>query len=334
MAEYTLIRSDRQGGRCRQSLSRLTRGLNLIDYRMADYRAYDDTVKLLALARYGRVGPRLLDLLMRQLVRLDAVFELDRKGFSHIEGLNTASIERILSSRDRLKEAKEFMDVLRGRDITVISRHDESYPQHLFELNDSPVLLYCRGHLPDPKIKSVVLMGADTPTAEGIEMTSRLSRLFSQAGVQMVAPLSGGIAAAAHLAAKASGVASYAVVEFGFDAIVGSVEMSLAIDIAATGGVVSEFAPDDPPARDAIGQANRLMVGLVRGVVFTEMYADSARAQDMIEFCNQTGKLTFFFVDPELGALSDKQSLERAVENGAIPLTGYDKVPDIVNSLV
>ena len=57
------------------------------------------------------------------------------------------------------------------------------------------------------------------------------------------------------------------------------------IDIAATGGVISELAPDAPPAKDAIGQANRLMVGLVHGVVFTEMYADSTRAQDMIEFC-------------------------------------------------
>jgi DNA processing protein len=301
---------------------------------MPDYPAYSTKVKLMALFRHGRVGPRLLDVLLRHFGQIDTLLEANRTALAHIGGLAPAMIERILSSGDRLEESKAYAESLRVREISITSRFDDAYPHRLFELNDPPILLFCRGHLPVEAKKTVAMMGADVATADGIEMTSQLARLFSKADVQVVSTLVGGIAAAAHLAAKSVGAPSYAVVDAGFDSIAGSDEMALAIDIAATGGLVAEHVPDAPVTKDAMAQSNRLMVGLSNAVVFTELYADSVRAQDMLEFCNQTGKLTFFFIDPALGALADKKSLQRAIDNGAIPITGYDMAPAIVRSLV
>ncbi|MBI5266135.1 MAG: DNA-processing protein DprA, partial [candidate division Zixibacteria bacterium] len=274
------------------------------------------------------------DALLRHFGRIEAIFEADRTSLAAIEGLAPAVIQSILSSHNRLEESQTYVESLRERDILITSRFDAGYPHQLFELNDPPVMLFCRGHLPIADKKTIAFMGADAATAEGIEMTSRLARLFAKAEVQVVSALSGGISAAAHLAAKSVGFPSFAVVDAGFDSIVGTVEMALAIDIASTGGLVAEYVPDAPPAKDALAQSNRLMVGLANAVIFTELYADSARAQDMLEFCNQNGKLTFFFVDPALGALADERSLQRAVENGAILITGYDMIPDIIRSLV
>ena len=39
-------------------------------------------------------------------------------------------------------------------------------------------------------------------------------------------------------------------------------------------------------------------------------------------------------VDPDLGALSDEYALGLALENGAIPIEGYDSIDGIVRSLV
>ncbi len=187
----------------------------------------------------------------------------------------------------------------------------------------------------DPAHKAVAIVGADQATNEGIQVTTKLTRLFAQSQVQIVGSLIGGIAAATHLAARSAGAASFAVVELGFDLVALSEEMTLAIDIGAGGGgVISEYFPDAPPSPDSVSQSNRLLVGMADAVVITELYADSKRALDALEFCNEVGKLVFFFVDPEFGALADKKTLALAVDNGAIPMRGYNAVGDIVKSLV
>ena len=301
---------------------------------MPNYPAYSTTVKLLALSRFGRVSPRMLDGLLREFRDIDTLLQADRAAFAHVEGLSRAGIGQVMSVRDRLDEAGAYAESLKSRDISITSRFDDRYPHQLMDLNDPPLLLFCRGTLLDSGRKTVTLAGADEATAEGIELTSRLAKLFCDAGVQVVAALGGGIAAAAHLAARSAGSPSYAVIESGFDLLADKEEIALAIDIAVSGGVISEYSPDTPRLTDAVAQSNRILVGLSHAVVCTELYDSSARAQDMLEFCNQTGKLTFFFVNPELGALADEKSMQKAVENGAIPMTGYSTVPDIIRSLV
>ncbi len=55
---------------------------------------------------------------------------------------------------------------------------------------------------------------------------------------------------------------------------------------------------------------------------------------DSTLLCEEIGKMVFIMVDPENGAIADKKSLTLALENGAIPIEGYDKLDDIVRSLV
>lgn len=301
---------------------------------MSEYSAYSTTVKLLALSRYGEVGPRLMEALLREFYDLDAILSADQKALTHISGLTPAMAARIVASRTRLNDAGAYADELRGRDIGVTSRFDDQYPHRLFELNDPPLMLYFRGRLLSPDQKAVAIVGSDEATADGIEMASRLSRLFSEAGVLVLASLEGGIAAAAHLAAKSVGRPSFALIDSGFDALNGTEKLALAIDIAMTGGVLSEYPPETAASDETMAQSNRLLVGLANAVVFTELYTNSRRALDLLEFCNQIGKLTFFFTDPKAGVLADPHSLRIALANGAIPMSGFQSTQDIIRSLV
>jgi DNA processing protein len=301
---------------------------------MTDLSAHTTASKLFALSRFGQVKPRLLGALLARFGDLDAILSATAAELGQVNGISPTTAQRVAACGNRLPEAEKYVQSLLQRDISVTTRFDSAYPHRLFELNDPPLMLFARGRMIDTDKQTIVLVGAEQATNEGIEVTSRLAKSFADAGVQVISSLIGGIAAAAHLAVKAAGSASFAVIDSGFDPLANSDEMPLAIDIAIGGGVISEFLPEFAATPESLMQSNRLLVGLANAVVFTELYKDSRRGIDLIEFCSQNGKLTFFFVNPDFGALSDEATLKRAVASGAILIRGYGSISDIVRSAV
>lgn len=242
---------------------------------------------------------------------------------------------------DMIAEAGKFLDPavtildrLTARQIRTISLFDPDYPILLNELNDPPTLLFIRGDLPRSDLKTVALSGTSGAAFEGMEMTTRLAREFSEAGVQIISGMTSGIAASAHLAARGAGGRSFAVLDSGFDRIIETDLMPLAIDLANYGGVISEYLPEPEATATSFKQSNRLMAGLAQGVVITEMYHDSEKTLDLLKVCAEIGKLAFVMIDPEQGVFADEPSLTKALEYGAIPLEGYEHVPDIIRALV
>ncbi|MEW5994284.1 MAG: DNA-processing protein DprA, partial [Candidatus Zixiibacteriota bacterium] len=162
----------------------------------------------------------------------------------------------------------------------------------------------------------------------------KVARRFAEHGVQVIASLARGIDAAAHIGAGAAEGVSFGILDGGFDHIEAKEEMPLAIDIAREGGIITEYPPDLEKSDKHLPAVNRLIVGLAQGVVVTEVYSYSTRTRDLLRFCRQIGKLAFLVIDPEHGALAEEESLAEAVACGAIPLTGLDKVDDIIRTLV
>jgi DNA processing protein len=280
------------------------------------------------------VTARLFEALFRHFDSLDDILLADRESLLQIDGVSRETADRVATAGERLAEADRFAVSLRQRDIKLITRFDRDYPKLLCELNDPPPLLYVRGSLPDGNRKSVALVGAEQATAEGIQITSYLAKEFVAEGMQIISSLVGGIDAAAHLASKTAGGASFAIIESGLDKLPRGEGLPLAIDIVGKGGLISEYAPEAEATATSMGQTNRLLVGLAQAIVVTESYADSNRVLDLLRFCREIGKLVFFMIDPEHGALADEKSLSLASESGAIPIEGYDRVKDIIKSLV
>lgn len=295
---------------------------------------YSLTVKVMALCKYSGINPRLCEFLFNYFREPDDLLKVGADMLMKIEGMNRTTAENITRTAERLDEAEQYVDSLKKRDIEVVTRFDPAYPVLLFELNNPPPLLYVRGRLPEMTQKTVALVGAEVPTNEGIEMTTRLAREFAEAGVQLISSLDGGIDYAAHLGCKTAEGISFAVIDSGFDALTADDSMPLAIDIVQKGGLISEYPPDEKAAPENYMEANRIMAGLSRAVVVTELYFDSLRTLDLLKFCNMIGKLAFILIDEEYGALADEESLALAVEYGAIPMVGYNKIEDIIKALV
>lgn len=289
---------------------------------------------VLALVRFAGINSRALDWLLKRFSTPDKILNASSVELSEYSNITTDISERISAADEKLEAAEKFYKELLARDIKVISRLDTDYPERLFELNDPPALFYLRGALPKNDMKTVALVGASKATGEGIALTSKLSSAFSEAGVQIVSSFGQGNDYAVHLGSKAAGGASFAVLDGGFDHIDSETDMPVAIDLVRSGGIISEYAPDVKSGKKNYKESNRIIAGLSQAVVITEIYEDSKHVHDILGFCQQIGKLAFFSVESENGALSDEKSLAQIAKHGAIPMVGLKKVNDIIQSLV
>ncbi len=301
---------------------------------MAETANPSTATQVLALLRYGGVTPRVFDALLQHFGDPAGIYGASAEAIRKHSGVSAALAKRIASAAKHIGETEQYVTGLSHRGIAVLTRFDDNYGHLLFELNDPPPLLYVRGALPLAQEKSVTLVGSRNASADGIAFTTRLAQQFAQAGVQIVSSLDGGNDSAAHLGAKRVGGKSFALIGTGFDDLDPQTQVPLAIDIAQTGGVISEFAPDSVRPPEAMEVLDRLLVGISQATVITELYQDSRREHDLLQFCNQIGKMAFVVIDDAVGPLADKESLAHATECGAILLHGSQQVGDIARSLV
>jgi DNA processing protein len=292
------------------------------------------TIAVLALCKFGQVEPRLFEALLTKYGNLDRILHTDSGSLMSIPGMTPEIADSVSQAREHFEMAEEYLAGLTSRDIQVVSRFAPEYPQLLFELNDPPPLLYVRGRLPDQNHRIVTVAGSSQATEDGIRITVEVARKLAEADVQIVATLQSGAGASAHLGGRAGAGATFAVLDSGLDHIQPSENLPVAIDIAQEGGVFGEYPPDFEQTADHYIQTNRILAAVSQAVIITEVYQDSRVTLDLLDCCSQIGKLTFLMVDPEPGALVDEVSLDQTNRFGAIPMIGFDKIDEIVRSLV
>lgn len=291
-------------------------------------------VRILALCQFSGVHPRLLEVLLREYRSIERILQADAGSLMGIAGMTADVANRVADAKSQLSRAEKYYDELKQREIGVVSRFDDAYPERLFELNDPPTLLFFRGALPAKDGKLAALSGSEKATSEGIELTVELAKRFAEAGVQVVSSLSHGIDSATHLGVRAGNGNSFSVLNSGLDKIYPDDNRPLAIDIVKSGGLLSEYLPEAEFQSENYKATNRIIAALAQAVVVTEFYSDSLVTLDLLKCCGQIGKLAFVMIDPKHGALTDKDGLSAAVAQGAIPMVGWDKIDDIIQSLV
>ncbi|MFM0069610.1 DNA-processing protein DprA [Paraburkholderia sediminicola] len=152
----------------------------------------------------------------------------------------------------------------------VVTLDDPAYPPALLTMPDPPPLLYIKGRLDLLHTRAVALVGSRSATPQGAEDAERFARELSQAGVTIVSGLALGIDGAAHRGGLEGVGGTVAVIGTGADLVYPAAHHALARQIATQGAILSEW-PLGTPARAAnFPQRNRLIAGLVSGVVIVE----------------------------------------------------------------
>jgi DNA processing protein len=168
-------------------------------------------------------------------------------------------------------DERAYRRELAARGLRWLGRDDRSYPVRLQAIHDPPPGLFVRSSreldLGDRPVAAIV--GARACSAYGSSVAQTLARELAAAGVVVVSGLARGVDAASHRGALASGL-TIAVLGCGIDRDYPRAHALLAAEIAASGWIVSEYAPGVEPAPWRFPARNRIVAGLADATIVVE----------------------------------------------------------------
>ncbi|MBI3753224.1 MAG: DNA-protecting protein DprA [Deltaproteobacteria bacterium] len=223
----------------------------------------------LALGRVKGVGAITYKALIHELKEPAAVFEVSEKRLEQIQGIGKNIASAIRSFNDWAWVEKEAA-LIKKHDVRFLTVKDADYPDALRSMPDPPPYLYVKGHINKQDDYAVAVVGTRNPTQYGISAAEDISRALAGAGITIVSGMARGIDSVAHMGAIAGNGRTIAVLGSGIDIIYPPENKKLYEDIAANGAVVSEFPFGTKPVATNFPQRNRIISGLVKGVLVIE----------------------------------------------------------------
>ena len=161
-------------------------------------------------------------------------------------------------------------EYLQSRNIALLVRHSPAYPPYLAEIPDPPPMLFVEGDAACLLRPMLAIVGSRRTSQAGLRCARELSRGMVAAGLTVCSGMALGIDGEAHRAALAAGGCTVAVMGSGCDQYYPRRHIGLAREIAASGALVTEFLPGEPPKREYFPQRNRIISGLSLGVAVVE----------------------------------------------------------------
>jgi len=152
---------------------------------------------------------------------------------------------------------------------------DEAYPDLLGRISQPPMLLWARGRATPKMAPAVAIVGSRRASDRGRRLAWKWAYRLASAGVTVVSGLAEGIDAAAHEGALAAGGYTVAVVGTGIDRVYPAGNRALAMEIARSGLILSEFDPGTGPRAHHFPRRNRIIAGLSHMVVVVEAEEES-----------------------------------------------------------
>ena len=168
------------------------------------------------------------------------------------------------------READVWAAGLEASGVRVVSAFDAEFPALLAEIPDPPFVLFAAGTLERLGQPAVAVVGSREATRYGRDVARELARELAAAGISVVSGFARGIDAAAHEGALPETGSTIAVLGCGLDVEYPRENERLREAVARRGLLVSEFLPGTEPRPQNFPIRNRVIAGLVWGVVVVE----------------------------------------------------------------
>lgn len=206
-------------------------------------------------------------------ISLEDFFELPMGRLSEI--LNASKPLPIDSYQrgEALNAARGEVDFMERHSIRAIYMHDEEYPWRLFELPNSPSVLFCLGEADLNSDCNISVVGTRRCTRPGMEFCesfiAELGGLFPE--LTVISGLAYGVDASAHCAALKADRMTVGVLAHGLDMIYPVAHRNLAREIVLKGGaLLSEYPSGVKPFKGRFLERNRIVAGLSDATVVIE----------------------------------------------------------------
>lgn len=226
---------------------------------------------------------------------------------------------RFAAFKDRF-DARAELARLAELGFRFLPRSDPGFPPLLRAIHDPPPGLFVRGEQETPLLArpAVAIVGARACSAYGRQVARQLGRELASAGLVVVSGLARGVDAEAHRGALETGGTTVAVLGCGIDRDYPAANRELARQVAATGLVLSEYAPGVEPAPWRFPARNRIVAGLCAATIVVEARERSG-ALITADFALEEGREVFAVPGEITSALSAGSNA--LLRLGATPLT-------------
>ena len=171
--------------------------------------------------------------------------------------------------------AEREMEFVEKNRLSCLTLKDEAYPSRLRECEDAPAVLFFKGNTDLNRLHVIDMVGTRHATDYGKQFCADFLHDLSALcpDVLVVSGLAYGIDIHAHRAALANNLSTVAVLAHGLDRIYPYVHRKTAIDMLATGGLLTEFLTETNPDRHNFVSRNRIVAGMSDATIVVESAA-------------------------------------------------------------
>jgi DNA processing protein len=173
---------------------------------------------------------------------------------------------------DRVEEHLSRLQAFGARMMTL---NDPGYPLRLKEIPFPPPVLFAKGDIKPEDSLALAIVGTRGASYYGAKTCRGLARELARRGVTVVSGLARGIDTAAHQGALEGGGRTLAVLGCGLDVVYPPENREMYGRIQENGALISEYPLGTPPEAHNFPPRNRLISGLVLGVLVVEAGAKS-----------------------------------------------------------
>lgn len=235
--------------------------------------AEDNKIYWIWLAESLGQGSRLASKIVNLCGNAREVYEASSDELAEIEGFSENErvlLRKLLQNKD-LDAAKKIMDDCQNLKIKVITPEDSDYPKGLSALTDMPLVLYCKGKIPDKRERLFIsIVGTRKMSDYGRKIAYSLGYGIALGGAVIVSGMALGSDSMAMAGAMDVGAPTIAVLGCGVDVIYPREHRDMYYKTIANGAVISEYPPGSPPSGPHFPVRNRIISGLSEGTVVVE----------------------------------------------------------------
>lgn len=282
-----------------------------------------DLLYQLALVQVPQIGAVQAKVLVDYFGDARSIFSARKKELGSLEQIGEVRARNIKSFAGFSKAEAEISFIEKYK-IQPLFITDAAYPQRLLHCNDAPTLLFYRGSADLNAAKMISVIGTRTHTEYGREITEQLIAGLQQHNVVIVSGLAFGIDAIAHRAALQHQLPTVGVLAHGMHTLYPSLHKSLARDMLAQGGLLTEFTHEIGPDKHNFPKRNRIVAGLSDATIVVET-ARKGGSMITAELANSYHREVFAFPGKTTDTKSDGcNALIR--DNKAMLLTGPEQL--------
>lgn len=229
-------------------------------------------IYLLALAAMPGVGAITARQLISYCGGVKEVFDADYRKLVRIPGVGEP-VARAILARQTLSDAEDQLKRCKKAGVIICSYLDPIYPKRLLALYDAPLLLYQHGDANLNCRRTVGIVGTRRVTEYGKDITEQIVRDLQPFEPLIVSGLAYGVDIVAHRAALKHGLPTVGVMASGADIVYPAAHLKTAIQMRASGGIITENSLGTKPDTQRFPARNRIIAGLSDVLIIIESAA-------------------------------------------------------------